>query len=124
MNAFEIGDEECAHGAQVYVSTAAKLAYGGSVQLRACWSVLLVASVSFAADGGVMADSLPRDAVGDLVRRELGMLRDGMERVEPGSVWFTNPDEPRFVTVELPVVPLVSVRGWNVRVTRFSGGTI
>jgi hypothetical protein len=60
-------------------------------------------------------------AVGDLVRREFGTLRDGLERVEPGSVWFTKPDEPRFVTVELTVVPLAPVGGWNVRVTRLLG---
>jgi len=121
MHAFEIGDEERAHGPQVYVSTAAKPAYDGAVQLHAGWSVLRFASVAFATDGGVMVDSLPQDAVGDLVRREFGTLRDGLERVEPGSVWFTKPDEPRFVTVELTVVPLAPVGGWNVRVTRLLG---
>jgi hypothetical protein len=75
-----------------------------------------VLMLAVAADGGVMTD-----AVRDLVRRELGTLDGGVERVEPDTVSFTNPADPRFVTVDLTVVPVAPKGGWEVRATHFAG---
>ncbi|MBI5548533.1 MAG: hypothetical protein HY901_32015 [Deltaproteobacteria bacterium] len=64
--------------------------------------------------------------VSELVRRDLkaklaSSPLAGGETVEPGSIYFAKPDQPRFVTVDLALVPTAPRGGWEPRLTRFAG---
>ena len=83
-----------------------------------------LANGASAPDAGAAAEL--HDVVRELVAKDLAAKfaarpLAGGEVLQPGAVFFANPAEPRFVTVDLALSPASPSLEWTPRVTRFLG---